>query len=1094
MSRIALARLMRAAGVLLIGSTIVAGVSFSSIADELAPVASTSFGDLTHLTYTATRDLTASFVTPENGESAPIGAAQVTASTIKGAGIELSVNGEIVPYKQLGKRTVDVKTGRTQYFFYGVLLRPGANTLSIVPLGADGLRGQAVTETVYGPGDPASIYADFAGPLVADGKTAAIMRVWVRDQYAHAAIPGARLSVTITRGNASFADSVAAAPQPTTDPQALTTRPTSAPADNVAQTVEEPLTPGAYAEIRLVPGTVSGPLELEIAAGDARLRKTFYIEPFVRKPFVNGVVSVGAGALPDGVDGDARYDGGSSRRARAGLYATGQVGKHGLLTLAYESQNRLSPLSSYGAFAQDPNQRPYLTYGDSSVVNAPIHSSDRLYARLENGRNSVTWGQFDANIGSTDLGSYRQLLSGAQVTLGDRNDRVAFSGFTARNDTAFISETLPVLGLGALVRPLHPNIVVGSDYLQLGALDRRTGATVSQTQLVRNVDYTLDYATGVLRFINVPLPYDANFNPQVILLQYQYEGPGVLSQTTGAGVRVAFGSDRKTALQLGYVNDATGTQNFALVSQAVTRQWEGGSWSLSHATSRGALPNPSNPYPTGNGGDALSFLLNAHRAGDQIDLSFQNTGTGFSNPFGGLSTPGLLAYRVAYTHATPQRFAVTLSADGENNHGFGQSDSQSNQNVVVHWFASRKLSFLAGMVRHGQSSGVPAPSPGASAAPFIATQSQTQAQLGLEYKANKRVGLTVQQFQTISGSDNGSTQPSQTLAQVTFDMNGHGRAYLRELWSAAPAMTFANTSSPITYGTGATHSMQFGMERELSSATTVSSDYVVNATGQAKNIYSALGVQERFKLSKNLGGNFMVQSANAIGSGAQGFTTWGSALSYNNAQTVRATMAYQARSGFAGGSTLSSGIAGHLSPNVSVLAIVQRAYSPSALSIDDKGTLAYRPATNDRFISLFTYERSNGGFSAAGTANVVSFEELFRPIPTLEIAGRYAFKLDGDGYYQSHTSLWSLRARKNIGTRFDLGAETRVMAVPAVSGARSVDFATEAGYAAGSTARLAFGYNFSGSADPTLTGHPQRRGLYVTVTTLVDRLFGWGKQ
>ncbi len=1094
MSRIAVARLMRAAGLLLIGSTIAVSVNFSGIAEELAPVATTSFGDLTHLTFSATGPLSASFVTPQNGDAAPIGAAQVTASTVKGAGIELSVDGEVVPYKQLGKRTVDIKSGLTQYFFYGVPLRPGANTLSIVPLGANGLRGEAVTETVFGPGEPASIYADFAGPLVADGKTGAIMRVWVRDQYAHSAIPGARLSVTIARGNASFADSVAAAPQPTTDPQSMNARPASAPLVQSSQTVEEPLTPGAYAEIRIVPGTVSGPLELEIAAGDARLRKTFYMEPFVRKPFVNGVISIAAGAVPDGVDGDARYDGGSSRRARAGLYASGQVGRRGVLTLAYESQNRLSPLSSYGAFAQDPNERPYLTYGDNSAVNAPIHSADRLYARLENGRNSVTWGQFDAAIGSTDLGSYHQLLSGAQVTLGDRNDRIALTGFTARNDTAFISQTLPVLGLGALVQPLHANIVVGSDYLQLAALDRRNGAIVSQTQLARNVDYTIDYATGTLRFINVPLPYDANFDPQAILLQYQYEGPGVLSQTTGAGARIAFGADRKTAMQLGYVNDATGTQNFALLSQAVTRQWEGGSWSLSHASSRGALPNPSNPYPAGNGGDAISFLLNVHHAGDQVDLSLQNTGNGFSNPFGGLSTPGLLAYRVAYTHASPQRFALTLSADGESNHAFGQSESQSNQNLVVHWFASRRLSFLAGLVRHGQSNETAAPSPAVSAAPFITAQSQTQAQLGVEYKANKRVGVTVQQYQTVSGSDAGSTQPSQTLAQLTFDMNGHGRAYLRELWSAAPAMTFANANSPITYGAGATHSMQFGMERELSSATTVSSDYVVNSTGTAKDIYSALGVQERFKLFKNLGGNLMVQSANAVGAGAQGFTTWGSALSYNNAQTVRATVAYQARSGFAGGSTFSSGIAGHLSPNVSVLAIVQRAYSPSALSVDDKGTLAYRPAVNDRFISLFTYERSNGGFSTAGTANVLSLEELFRPIPTLEIAGRYAFKLDGDGYYQAHTSLWALRARKNIGSRFDLGAETRVTAVPAVSGARAVDVATEAGYAVGSTARLAFGYNFSGSADPTLTGHPQRRGVYVTVTSLVDRLFGWGKQ
>lgn len=1088
MTRFIAAHIMRATGLLLIAATFFANVIVPTRAESNAPV----YADLTHLVYTATGPLSASFVSPAPGEASAIGAATVTASTIKGAGIELSVNGETVPYKQLGKRTVNVKTGETQYFFYGVPLKPGPNTLAIVPLGADNARGAAVTETVFGPGAPASLYADFAAPLLADGKTPAIMRVWVRDQYSHPAIAGARLTATILRGNAAFANPDAPSAMPTDEPMPASPLPSPRPASGT-QNVEQTLAPGGYSEIRIIPGTLAGPLEIEIDAGDARLRKTFYLEPYVRKPFVTGLISAGAGAVPGGVDGDARYDEGASRRERVALYASGQVGKHSLLTLAYESQNRLSPVSSYGAFVQDPNERPYLTYGDASSVASPLHSRDRLYARIENGRNSLMWGQFDAAIGSTDLGSFHQLLSGAQVTLGDRNERVSFTGFTARNDTAFISQALPVLGLGALMQPLHPNIVVGSDYVQLVALDRRTGAIISQTPLTRNLDYTIDYATGTLRFINVPLPYDQNFNPQTILLQYQYQGPGVLSQTTGAGLGIALTADKKTALQLGYVNDTTGTRNFALSSEALTRQWEGGSWSFSHASAHGAMPDPNNPYPTAAGGDAISFLLSSHALGNQVDLSFQDTGGGFSNPFGGLSTPGLLAYHVGYTRSLPQRFAVTLSADGQRYHGIGQNDSQSNQNVLVHWFASKQLSFLAGLVRHDQRSGGALPSPAPSAGPFVGTQSQTQARLGMEYKASKRVSVTLEQYQTIAGSDAGSTQPSQTLAQFGYDMPGHGRVYLRELWSAAPAMTFANAASGITLGSGATHSLQLGMERELSPATTISSDYVVSGTGDARNIYSALGVQERFKFFKNLAGNLIAQSANAIGQGAQGFTTWGGALAYANPQTLRASLAYQGRSGFAGGSTLSSGIAGRISPDISIVAFAQRAYSPAALSIDDKATLALRPSQNDRLVSLFTYERSNGGFNTAEVSNVVSLEQLFRPTESLEVAGRFAFKLDGDGYYEAHTSLWSLRARQGLGPRFDIGTEARMISVP-VNGARSVDFAVESGYAAGSTARIAVGYSFSGSDDPTLTGRPQRRGVYLTVTSLIDRFFGWGKQ
>ncbi|HET6894243.1 MAG TPA: hypothetical protein VFH72_02575 [Candidatus Baltobacteraceae bacterium] len=1075
--RVAIATALRRIGSTFVALAVSAALTCASTAQE----PSTTFGDLTHLQFTATTGLHAAFVSPLPQQASPIAATQVVASTIKGAGIELSANGSVIPYQQLGKRTVNNKTGETQYFFYGVPLQPGPNMLTIVPLGADGLRGEPVSETVFGPGEPASIYADFATAPIADGKTEVPVRIWIRDRYGNAAQPGSKLRFTIVRGDAAISDTAAPASQPTPDVRATGDDATPA----TAQTIEEAIAPGGYMQIDIRPGTRSGTLELQIDAGAAHLRKTYYIEPFLRKPFVNGVVSLGAGSVVDGVDGDGIPDGGGSRRVRAALYASGKVGKNMLLTAAYESQNRLSPVSSYGPFVQDPNERPYQTYGDASTVASPVHSGDRVFARLENGRSSVTWGQFNAQIGTSDAGAYHQLLSGAQAELHDKNDRVTVTGFTARNDMAFVSQVLPVSGLSTLMQQLRANIVVGSDYLQLVALDRHSGAVVSQVPLVRNVDYTLDYATGVLRFINVPLPFDAQFNPQVIQLQYQYEGPGVVSQTTGAGIDVALGMDRATQLHLGYVNDATGTQNFAILSQALSRRWDGGSLELSHASSYGFLPNPSNPFPAQRGGDALAFRMNAHTVLDSLDLDFQNTSAGFSNPFGGLSMAGLLAYHAAFTHAVPKRVALTVAADGQSNNGAGVNDSEANQSATVRWFATPQLSLLGGLVRHTQRS--------ENASASLPALTQTQAQAGVEYKAGKRVGITVEQFQTISGSDAGSTQPSQTLAQLSYDMDGHGRAYLRELWSAAPTTTFANASSGITFGSGATHSMQLGLERALSPATTVSSDYVVSGTGNATNIYSALGVQERFRISKYVGGNLLAQSANAVGSGAQGFTVLGGMLSYANAQTLQASMAYQTRSGFGGGATLSAGVAGHLSQNIAVVGTVQRAYSTAARSIDDKMSLAYRPAKDDRFISLFSYARSNGGFWNGGAASVVSLEELFRPTGRLEIGGRFAYKLDGDQYYVAHTSLAGLRVRQTIGSRWDAGAELRVLSIPGIANARSTDFATEAGYAAGQT-RFALGYNFSASADPSLTGTPQRRGLYFTITTLVDRIFGWGKQ
>jgi hypothetical protein len=46
----------------------------------------------------------------------------------------------------------------------------------------------------------------------------------------------------------------------------------------------------------------------------------------------------------------------------------------------------------------------------------------------------------------------------------------------------------------------------------------------------------------------------------------------------------------------------------------------------------------------------------------------------------------------------------------------------------------------------------------------------------------------------------------------------------------------------------------------------------------------------------------------------------------------------------------------------------------------------------------------------------------------------------------------------------------------------------------GDNTRVGAGFNLRGSADPSLATGPTKRGFYMTVTSVVDRLFGWGKR
>ncbi len=109
--------------------------------------------------------------------------------------------------------------------------------------------------------------------------------------------------------------------------------------------------------------------------------------------------------------------------------------------------------------------------------------------------------------------------------------------------------------------------MVGSDIVTLDALDPRTGAVVAERPLERNVDYVLDTLSGTLRFIAVPLPYDELFRRQVVVVRYQYAAGDGGARTTGARLGASFGRGGLGEVNLGYVNDAGGAGNFALLQQ-----------------------------------------------------------------------------------------------------------------------------------------------------------------------------------------------------------------------------------------------------------------------------------------------------------------------------------------------------------------------------------------------------------------------------------------------------------------------------------------------------------------------------------------------
>jgi hypothetical protein len=1030
--------------------------------------------DLSKLTYSATSNLSAKLLSPEDGSASTTFAAKILVSTVAGAGVELRVNGAVISAKQIGMRSVNKKTGETRYEFYGVLLAAGPNLVEVTPLGADDMRGPTERYTLYGPGRPARFTFAIDKPLRADGgATTNTLSITATDRWNNPAMPGAIIKIGVISGDLRFLVATATAPgQP--------------PVYHASGSVEMPISPGGLEQIHVVSGLLPGEAIIQVTSADVVSIERFYIGPNLRKPFVTGLVTAGAGPVP-GFAGmpAAMPDGQQTRQGRIAIFGTGVVNNDTLATFAYDTANVLQQ-NLLGPFVVNPYDRPFQTYGDTSYLNDDALSRDHLYARLDRNQSSFVWGEFRPDTGSPDPdGGYNLLVAGAKLELG--TDRTRVVAFRADNDFAYARQQFNPTGLSLSGQILRPDIVVGSDVITLVVLDKRTGAVLSQTTLVNNIDYTLDYTSGLLRFINIPLPFDDRFNPQVVQVQYEYGGSGTTTETTGGRASVLLDSKGTLRLNLGYVNDTTGVANFTLFEQSLQGTTNGGAWSIAHVESNGpAFGTTLSPSQVGSEVHATFHQVSGS---DRLAFDFMTATASFNNPFGGFAVPGLTSYNLEVKHLFTARSDLTLDYNLQRNSS-GLGDNEQSQASIVYRHAWRDRLVAKVGVQTNILSGVTD-----SLSGDTVTGSNAQAIVGLAYRFSPRLSLGVEDLASLGGGTVAPSEPAQAMAQLTYTAPNNTKLFVRDRWSSQPTVSFASASAPFTTASQSTQSFAVGFERELSSAMAVDSEWGVDHTNDGPDIYSAFGVREKFKFGKNLQGDAFAQNGNAVGGGMSGFFVYGLNASYSNARHFAAAVSWQNRTESQPGSTLTAGVAGPLGPNFAIQGTVQNSYTPGAFDDQDRVGLAWRPSNNDRGATLFEWDHRIGNISTLSEqTDVVMLQQVYRPTPTLELAGRYAYKMDGGAYYLPHTSLVGLRADQRFGPRYDLAIETQLVEPAGIPAAKSTDFAVENGYRVGGTARLAVGYNFAGSADPTLTGAPVRRGVYVTATSIVDRIFGWGKQ
>ncbi|MBD5654331.1 MAG: hypothetical protein IAI50_04020 [Candidatus Eremiobacteraeota bacterium] len=888
-------------------------------------------------------------------------------------------------------------------------------------------------------------------------------------------------------------------------------------------------------ELDVAAGAAGGPLLLHLTIGATALDIQLRLVRAPERPLVVGVATIGVGSVPGLIEApDNGPNGTLSRRGAVSVYGSGAVAANTRGTIAYSSADSLEQDIATGPFVDDPNDRPFPTYGDASTRYSDALSRDHLFARVENGASSALLGEFYAQGGTSDVaGGYNILVNG--LRLQTQGARAGGGVFSARNDVAFDRVVLSPTGLGIANRILQPDIVVGSDIVTLVSLDRRSGAVVAQQVLGRGTDYVLDYASGLLRFVNILLPYDDELDPQVVVVQYQYGGAAARSSMIGANgsYRLARSTADAPRLDSWYLNDSTGVGNLSIFGEALRGSSPGLTWSLSHEHSQGIAPVSTVQY--GDSGDRYRAMFASHGGPLTFDLQVDATGAGYANPYGAYSTPGLLSLNFAATQRLSRIASLELSYLSAKNDlpanasAAAITNADTRGRIALRVKPSSRLSYHAGVIDEAANgNGVVEPitsigfgAVGGTAAAGVITPATDPLSFpgnlstiqytpgaghgllldsGISWMFAPRVTLSLDERTALSTTTDPYDPPGTDVA-LEFVTGPDGKAFIRQHWNTTSSGVLAATQQATAFSGTAASSTTAGFEQQIGT-TTVETGYAVDRTASGTDLYQAIGARRTITLGPKLTGDAFAQVGQEFESttlplataATPDFLVFGTSLTYT-AKPFTASAQYQERTGFNSGSTMTLGIAGPVSPSVSLFGSMSTAYTQAYDTSNIRAGASYRPANNDRAVTLFSVDSETGNITNYDeyVTNVAQLQELYRPSRRTEFGASLAYKITGDSTFAPRTTIYGLSVDQRVGPRMDFGTELHRTGTAPLNGAQATGLAIEAGYRIGDQLRLAGGYNFSGFADPAAAISPTHHGLYATMSTYIDRIFGWGK-
>jgi hypothetical protein len=502
---------------------------------------------------------------------------------------------------------------------------------------------------------------------------------------------------------------------------------------------------GGAGSFSLIAPDVPGDVKLRLSAGRASAEGVVAFEPDVREMVAVGLIE-GAirlskkdpstfqqARVDDGFEQEIKrfsrqFNNGKGRfSARTSVFLKGRISGQNLLTLAYDSDKETRARLLRDIKPEDF----YPVYGDASVKTFDAQSSDRLYVRVDNGRNYVLYGDYSTASGFSQQtgagvvasGNLRQLGAYSRTLTGARAHFEGEHGFTnlflAQDTLKQVSEEYAANGTRGPFAVRNNSALENSEKVELITRDKDArDRVIAVTTLERSVDYTFEPFSGRIVLARPIASFDSANNPTSIRITYEVDQGGEAFWVGGVDGQLnlpwwnqavtiggAIVSDRNplSPFKLGSINTGIRLgEHTRLIVEAAQSQ--------SRVYGSAAAPGVGSVFPTRLPGEAARELkgraarLEFNHQGDTVQSKawYLQSGATFSNAAGGLNNGRKEAGLNAQTQVLEN---LSVSGQVQRTQDRSTDAKRDNATLGLNWRATERINLLLG-ARQVKATGV----------------------------------------------------------------------------------------------------------------------------------------------------------------------------------------------------------------------------------------------------------------------------------------------------------------------------------------------------------------------------------------------------